>query len=46
MLIFIKLGLKSRLKNVSVSHEKATYQPFNILLNIYLHKINIFEAYY
>jgi len=25
MLIFIKLGLKSRLKNVSVSHEKATY---------------------
>lgn len=29
-----------------ISHKKATYQPFNILLNIYLHKINIFETYY
>jgi len=46
MLTFTLYDLKSRSKINEFCHQRTTYQPLNILLSIYLHKINIFNAYY
>ncbi|SDT64785.1 hypothetical protein SAMN05216490_4577 [Mucilaginibacter mallensis] len=46
MLVTSVYDLKSSSKIGSFCHESHTYQPFNILLSFYLHKINIFNAYY